>query len=100
MLRDDDQELSAKAIAGPDLRVAAIITPPLVPVTGRVRVGGRHVIHVPRCCLARPTGWKNSRAAPHAIVHVQLTDFREVERREIETALCVGMLSRRSLPME
>src|SRR5687768_1892964 len=99
MLWDDDQELTAESVACPDLRVPAIIPPPLIAVAGRVGVGRVDVIDSTRRGVLRPARRQDPRAAPHAIVHVQLADLREVERLEKEPALRIRMPCRSLLPM-
>src|SRR5688572_21745817 len=100
MLRHDDQELTAESVARPDLRVAAIVPPPLIAVAGRVRVARRDVVDATRRRITRPAGGENPRAAPDAIVNVQLADLRKVERLEIESALGIGVSRRRLFPVK
>ena len=91
MLRDDDQKLPAEPIAGPDVHISAIITPPLVPVARRVRVGACDVIDMPCRRFLRPTGREDTRATPHAVVRQRGT-FHELWVVQWQPELAVSLI--------
>src|SRR6185503_20959557 len=54
--RDDDENLPAEPVAGPDVGAAAVVAPPLIPVAWRTRGAGSDVVDVPLRRFACPAG--------------------------------------------